>query len=333
MKEINDKFWTREGERVRCDICPARCSLKDGEISRCLTKKNVDGRLVELNYGEVTALAVDPIEKKPLYHYKPTTQILSIGSWGCTLKCKFCQNWQISTQRPALVEKIEPENLVAFVVNNGVKDIAFTYNEPFVSVQWLIDVLPLLVEEGVDIVLVSNGVVNREVAEAVLPYVKAVALDLKGDRDFYKTFCGLNAFDTVIDFAKMCLDMGVWLEVIWLLIEGANDDFFSKLMGVYESYLKEWVPLHISAYYPAYKLHFPPTSPAAVMRFAEEASKSLKFVYSGNILDKEKSSTYCPKCGALLIERVGYEVLVKNLDMESGKCLKCGEKIEGVWGF
>ncbi|MBO8126474.1 MAG: AmmeMemoRadiSam system radical SAM enzyme [Firmicutes bacterium] len=282
------RFWHRLSEEViQCDLCPHFCKLKPGVKGRCLARAGSEEGLISLNYGLFTAVALDPIEKKPLYHFHPGSVILSVGSFGCNLNCPFCQNWQISRDRQSRVVRLTPDELVDQARQGaevGSIGVAFTYNEPLMSIEYLLDVLPLLKAAGQKRVLVTNGMINPEPWQELLPLVDAVNLDIKAfTPDFYSRLIG-GKLDTVLEAAKTLAHSGVHLEITTLLVPGENDDL-EQIEGLVRWIAKELgpeTPIHFSRYFPNYRMHKPPTSLRRLKEAVDLGRKHLRYVYAGN---------------------------------------------------
>ena len=273
---------------VQCGLCPHKCNLNQNKTGLCGTRKNIDGNIKSISYGQVTSLAVDPIEKKPLYHFYPGTAILSVGGFGCNMKCPFCQNYSISQQGIEVSQGyVSPEEMVEFArkatLEAGSIGVAFTYNEPFLSYEYLLDVAPLLKAEGQKVVLVTNGQICQEPLKAILPYIDAMNIDLKAfSEDGYKWMGG--DFKTTKNTIRLSLEAGVHVEVTTLVIPGINDD--SDMMrseAMWISKLRKDIPLHLSRYFPRYKLQTEATPVATLYRLQEISQECLDYVYLGNV--------------------------------------------------
>ena len=273
---------------VQCGLCPHKCNLNQNKTGLCGTRKNIDGNIKSISYGQVTSLAVDPIEKKPLYHFYPGTAILSVGGFGCNMKCPFCQNYSISQQGIEVSQGyVSPEEMVEFArkatLKAGSIGVAFTYNEPFLSYEYLLDVAPLLKAEGQKVVLVTNGQICQEPLKAILPYIDAMNIDLKAfSEDGYKWMGG--DFKTTKNTIRLSLEAGVHVEVTTLVIPGINDD--SDMMrseAMWISKLRKDIPLHLSRYFPRYKLQTEATPVATLYRLQEISQECLDYVYLGNV--------------------------------------------------
>ena len=317
-------FDTLENAEVKCTLCPAECHIRPGKRGVCRSRKNVGGRLVTDNYGELVTLAVDPIEKKPLYHFRPTTQILSTGANCCNLNCRHCQNWTIS-QQTVPTSYASPEQLVALSREYGSDAVAFTYTEPMVWFEYLMDVAPVLKQAGVAVVLVSNGYINEKPLAELLPLVDAANVDIKGIRPtFYKNVCG-GKIEPILENIRTFAESDVHIELTNLIIPRENDadrdvsdliDFVADLPGS--------VPLHFSAYHADYKMTNPAT-PAQTLRSAfERAKEVLDYVFVGNMFIADASDSFCPHCGHLLISRSGFRAQILGLDED--RCASCGQR-------
>lgn len=318
--------------RKRCLVCPHHCGLKEGQRGICRVRMNREGQLLATNYGEFSALALDPIEKKPLYHFYPGSMILSAGSFGCNLSCPFCQNYSIAHQMPA-TRYISPEELVEINLAcqaQGSIGMAFTYNEPVMWLEYIMDTAPLLHGQGLKVVMVSNGYIEAKPLQDLLGLVDAFNIDLKGFNDrFYQRICmgKLAAVQATLAAIAPCAH----LEVTNLLIPGENDhDDEVRDMCRWLANLDSQIVLHFSAYHPAYKMNLPPTPGETLRRAANIAHEYLAHVYLGN-LPGEANDSFCPRCGQVLISRSGYEV--KRLGLTKGKCRYCGEDISYIIDF
>ena len=329
-----------ENGKIVCDACRHHCILKDGEVGICGVRANNKGELVSLVYGRPLSISLDPIEKKPLYHFLPGSHILSIGTFGCNFSCKFCQNYDISQtpkRKPlenikTLIDKhsytLSPQEIVNIAVSRGIKSIAYTYNEPTVFAEYFLDIAKIAKEEGIKNVLVSNGYFSEKLRKIIPKYIDAINIDLKSmSKDFYLKLVG-GKLEYVTENIKY-LYKKVWLELTTLLIPNENDsDEEIKKIANFIKDISSSIPWHISRFFPAYKMMNTPPTPIETLERAYRIAKEvgLKYVYIGNY-PSDKENTYCPECGKLLISRKGYNI---NVLMKDGMC-ECGEKIEGVW--
>lgn len=313
---------------TRCRLCPHHCRIKPGEAGLCRVRRNEAGRLVSLIYGQVTSVAVDPIEKKPLYHFYPGTGILSLGTAGCNFSCLFCQNWQIS-QSLAPTSALPPEEAVRQAQATGSVGIAYTYNEPSIWFEYVLATARLAREAGLKNVLVTNGYWNPEPLEEVLEVVDALNIDLKSmEREFYLKLCGAR-LEPVLRTAKRA-SRSALVEVTHLVIPGYNDseDQFRRLADWVATELGPDTPAHISAYFPRYRLQAPPTPPETLQRAYDIFRQQLNYVYLGNVAAAEGSDTRCPHCGALAIRRRGYRTT--NHLADGARCAGCGRGLPVV---
>lgn len=332
---------------VQCTACHHWCGIAPGEAGKCGVRRNFGGKLYLVTYGKAAAVHVDPVEKKPLYHFLPGEPILSLGTVGCNLFCKFCQNWQISQFREFKVnpetgetdryvgEDWPPERVVQTAEEMGVRLIAYTYNEPVVWVEYARDIAKLAVERDMRNVFVSSGFETKHAWSYVEPYLHAVNLDLKGFTErFYRELTGARLKPVLenIEFLGGEKWDQVWMEVTTLLIPGYNDSPEEvRAMARFLAGINKNIPWHLSAAHPDYQMRDIPYTPHEKLVEAYEIGKEegLNFVYVGNVRDLERSTTYCPKCGAPLVARDGYRV--HELWQERGVCPKCGAEIPGVW--
>jgi pyruvate formate lyase activating enzyme len=325
--KVEAKYYDKiDNGYVRCHLCPANCRIASSRQGICLVRTNEDGTLYASEYGKTIAINLDPIEKKPLYHFKPGTQILSVGPNGCNLSCVFCQNWGIS-QVKSSTRYVSPRNLVQLAGTHGSIGVAFTYTEPLVWYEFLLDSAWLLRESGLAVVIVSNGYINEAPARELFKHIDAANFDLKSIRpDFYRKICRGKLQD-VQRTIMIALEMGVHVELTNLLIPTLNDsDGEITALADWVANLNSRIPLHFSRYFPHYKLDLPPT-PEERLTFAyETAKKRLENVYVGNINGIGGSDTVCRKCGATLIKRNGYRVEVIGLN--GSDCAKCDEKTD-----
>jgi len=278
----------KEKSPVLCNLCPHKCNLSQNQTGFCGTRRNIDGKITSISYGQVTSLAIDPIEKKPLYHFYPGTAILSVGGFGCNMKCPFCQNYSISQQGiEASQGYVSPEEMLEFArkatSKAGSIGVAFTYNEPFLSYEYLLDVAPLLKADGQKMVLVTNGQICQEPLKKLLHYVDAMNIDLKVfSEDGYKWMGG--DFKTAQNTIEMAVETGVHVEVTTLVIPGINDNTdMMRSEAQWLAQVKKDIPLHLSRYFPRYKLKTEATPVATLHRIQEISQEYLDFVYLGNV--------------------------------------------------
>jgi pyruvate formate lyase activating enzyme len=316
-----------ENGRAHCHLCPHECRIAEEKKGICRTRTNAGGRLELLNYGEYTSFGLDPIEKKPLYHFHPGSEILSIGGMGCNFTCSFCQNCEISQGEPA-TRHVEPQELANEVVKNLDHSIglAYTYNEPFIWFEFVRDSAPLIRKAGGKIVFVTNGYVNPAPLAELLPLIDAMNVDLKAfDDEFYKKQCG-GRVGPVKETIAAAVRAGVHVEVTLLLIPTLNDSNVRlHEQASWIASLSKDIPFHISRYFPCHELTLPPTPAPTIKKAREIAMEYLNYVYVGNIGDADGARTVCPLCRHTVIERLGYRTEVSGLD--GTKCANCGAAI------
>ncbi len=305
---IKTAAWWRplENGQVACDLCPIGCRLREGQTGPCASRANHEGAMVPLHYGRIVSAAVDPIEKKPLYHFFPGRPILSVAAPGCNLHCMFCQNWAISQDGDARTTRMSPAELVELALAENSLGIAFTYSEPLVWFEYVKDTATLARARGLKTVLVTNGYLNPEPLAELLPVIDAANVDLKSMDDvFYRKVCKAR-LDPVLAAIAQFHAAGVHLEITNLLIPGHNDeDGQIQALVDFVADLDPDIPLHFSAYHPAWKLNAPPTPQATLLGAFALARKRLNWVYLGNVRVAEGRDTVCPGCGAVVIDRTG----------------------------
>ncbi len=324
-----------DNKAVQCQLCPRRCVIPNGRRGFCGIRENRDGTLYTLSYAKAVSIHIDPIEKKPLFHFLPSTTAFSIATAGCNLKCKFCQNWEISQARPEEVEYtyIEPVDLVKNVKESGSRTLAYTYTEPTIFYEYMLETAKLAHKEGIKNVMHSNGFINEEPLRELAKYLDAANIDLKGFTEDYYSKMTEGGLEPVLKSLKILKEEGVHLELTNLVLSGYNDDpdSITKMCRWIKENLGPDIPLHFSRFFPMYKLmHLNPTPVETLERARQIALDcGLKYVYIGNVGGHRGENTYCPKCKKIVIERKGYFILQNNI--ENGKCKFCGEKIEGIW--
>lgn len=323
MKEA--LFWRKEGEKVRCELCPHFCLILEGKAGRCRVRKSEGGRLISCNYGKVVSVALDPIEKKPLYHFHPGETILSIGTNGCNFACKFCQNWELAEAK-APAEDIKASDVPALVKRARSFGVAYTYNEPFVWYEFVLDAARLCHTLGIKNVLVTNGFVNPEPLEELLPYIDALNIDIKSIRQAFHDKLTGGKVEPVLDAARRA-NKKAHVEITNLIIPGYNDspDQFEELARWIAENLGPETPTHLSAYFPRHKLDAPPTPLATLVAAKAVFDRFLSYVYVGNAPTSEGTDTLCPTCGNVIVERLGFGARVKGL--KGTRCAECGRDI------
>jgi len=322
--------------KILCTLCPRYCKIGPGQSGFCYIRQNIDDELVTLGYGHPTGFAVDPIEKKPLYHFLPGSSILSFGTAGCNLGCKFCQNWSMSKARLDDLNAldVEPEAVVQLALKHHTPSIAYTYNDPTIFGEYVYDISRLAREEHIKSVMVTAGYIDPVARKEVYRYIDAANVDLKAfsDRFYHKlTFSHLGDVLNTIKWLKA--EAGIWIELTTLLIPGENDDRdeLSRMCDWILENLGDTTPLHFTAFHPDFKMLDRPATPVETLIMARKTAlqKGLKYCYLGNVFSREGQSTICPACKTVLIERSWHTVLTQNL--KSGKCGACGYRIEGVF--
>ncbi len=319
-----------EGKKVKCGLCRRNCLIQENGKGQCGVRKNLGGKLYSLVYGRTLTMEIDPIEKKPLFNFKPGTQCLGISTYGCNFFCRHCQNWQISQQRDekaiAAVPFTSPVEIVEQTLAAGVEGIAYTYTDPTIFAEYALDTMKLARKKGLYNVWVSNGYMSKECIDEIVPFLDAINVDLKGDARFYKEIVGNANIEFVKENIAYLYKKKIHLEVTNLIVPGYNDkekDFES--VSSFVASLSSFVPLHFTRFWPCYKMqHLPPTDVGKLHKAKEIAEKAgLKYVYIGNVAEEE--STKCPKCRAVLIKRFGFAAQPVGLG-KKGECRKCGAK-------
>jgi pyruvate formate lyase activating enzyme len=332
------RYWHQlEDGRIQCDLCPRFCRLRSGQRGMCFVRAHLDGGIVLTTYGRSSGFCVDPIEKKPLNHFLPGTPILSFGTAGCNLACKFCQNWDISKSREMdrLMDTASPETIARTAKRLGCRSVAFTYNDPVIFHEYAVDVARACREEGILSVAVTAGYVCPEPREEFYSHMDAANIDLKAfSETFYRTLAS-GHLEPVKDTLKyVCNETDVWVELTTLLIPGWNDsdDELHQMTGWVAENLGRDVPMHFTAFHPDWKLREIPATPVSTLTRARAIAleNGLRFAYTGNVHDESGGSTYCPGCGHLLIGRNWYVLSDWNLTRD-GSCEACGTILPGVF--
>ena len=320
---------------IRCDLCPKRCMIEPGQSGECRVRVNLDGRLLAVSYGHPCTVHVDPIEKKPLFHFLPGTSSLSLATVGCNLHCKNCQNWEISQQNPEEVaaSPLPPEKVPQLAVEHGCASVSYTYTDPVVYYEYASDSSIYARQAGLRNALVTAGYINEQPWRELCRKVDAVRIDLKALSDtFYQEICGAT-LQPVLDSLVTARTLGLHIEVINLLIPTLNDSDrqIADLCRWLVTHLGREIPLHFSRFFPNYQMKNLPPTPAATLLKARQIARDsgLYYVYLGNILIADGENTYCPQCGRLLVERRAYKVLQNHID--KGGCRYCQQQIYGVW--
>ena len=334
-------YWTKkEGTTVQCQNCPHQCVLKDGERGFCRVRENRNGKLYTLSYGNPCAVHIDPIEKKPLYHFLPGTFAYSIATAGCNFRCKHCQNYQISQVAPEETKnyKLPPESLVDQVIyykrKYDISSIAYTYTEPSVFIEYMIDSSKLAKNKGIKNVYHSNGYLNKKPLMDLIPFLDGANVDLKFFKEDSYREIAAGSLNPVLDTLKELKSHGVWVEITYLVIPTINDGEgeIKQMIDWVLANLGDEVPIHFSRFYPTYKLENLPGTPLEKVEKARNLAleSGSKYSFVGNVPSGHPGeNTYCPGCGKLLIKRRGFYILENNIKKD--RCPGCGEKIAGVW--
>ncbi len=332
------RYWRMlDDGRIQCDLCPRFCKLRDGQRGLCFVRARDGDAVVLTTYGRSSGFCVDPIEKKPLNHFLPGTPVLSFGTAGCNLTCKFCQNWDISkaTEFDRLQDQASPAQIAQAAKDMGARSVAFTYNDPVIFLEYAVDVAQACREAGVKTVAVTAGYITREARKEFFDAMDATNIDLKGfTEEFYKTLCTaeLRAVQDTLEYVKH--ETSCWLEITTLLIPGKNDsptEIDAMTRWIHER-LGPDTPLHFSAFHPDWRMRDIPGTPKATLQTARRIAmdNGLRYVYTGNVHDEAGQSTYCHGCGTRLIGRDGYDITGWSLTAD-GHCAHCGEACGGVF--
>ncbi len=336
MKEA--LFWEKVPDKkyIQCHLCPWNCKILNGKVGNCRVRKNIDGTLFSLNYGRNSSVNIDPIEKKPLYHVLPGTPILSIGSSGCNLHCKNCQNWEISQrfiENPPY--KTSPKEILELAKRYKTPSIAYTYNEPTVFYEFTLDCSRLSNKENMLNVYVTNGYISKEPLMEIAPVLDAANIDIKGfDEKIYNVLCGGGHLEAYLEALKNWAmpENKIFIELTNLVIPGWSDDLDKtrEMVRWIIDNLGPETPIHFSRYFPMYQLDAPAT-PLETLKKATSIAKEegMYYIYVGNAPELGMENTICPGCNEIVIERRGYRILKNNI--RDGKCLKCGYKIHGIF--
>ncbi|MFO7950274.1 MAG: AmmeMemoRadiSam system radical SAM enzyme [Candidatus Fermentibacteraceae bacterium] len=320
---------------VQCLLCPHTCRLEEGQRGTCRVRMNLDGELVSLVYGRPVAAHVDPVEKKPVYHYLPGTKTFSIATAGCNLGCEFCQNWEISQAAPEDVPpyRMEPGEVVSRAEETGCSSVAYTYTEPIVFYEYVEDTARLAREAGMGNIMVTAGYINEGPLRELAPLIDAVNVDLKSIRDdYYRTVCH-GTVGPVLNTLEVLREMGVWLEVTNLVVPGLNDseEDLEELCSWIADNLGPDVPLHFSRFFPTYRMTDRPPTPLQTLERAGEIASGagLRYVYVGNVVTSRGDDTFCPECGRAVVRRDRFRIVENGI--EDRRCAECGREIPGVW--
>ena len=335
---VPTKYWHKlDDGRIQCDVCPRLCRLREGQRGFCFVRACLDEQIVLTTYGRSSGYCIDPIEKKPLNHFLPGTPVLSFGTAGCNLGCKFCQNWDISKSREidTLADSASPEAIALAAERLGCRSVAFTYNDPVIFLEYAIDVAQACHTLGIKAVAVTAGEICAEPREEFYRYMDAANVDLKGfTEDFYKKICASHLQPVLDTLVYLKHETDTWFEITNLLIPGLNDSDqeLEQMTEWVVEHVGPEVPMHFTAFHPDWKMRDrPPTPPATLMKARQIALKNgVRYAYTGNVHDKRGSSTYCHECGQTLIGRDWYVLSDWNVT-DDGCCTSCGTPCVGVF--
>ncbi|NUN14433.1 MAG: AmmeMemoRadiSam system radical SAM enzyme [Myxococcales bacterium] len=334
---VRARWWHKLADgRLECTLCPRYCHMADGQHGFCLIRENHNGTLIQTAWGRTSGFAIDPIEKKPLNHFLPGTKVLSFGTAGCNLACKFCQNWSISKARLSLVaaDAVTPEDIAMAALENGCPSVAYTYNDPTIFGEFVIDVARATRAVGVRNVMVTAGYITKEAREDIYPWIDAANVDLKGfSEEFYRKMTLSELAPVKETIRWLVKETPVWVELTTLLIPGKNDspDELERMTDWILSELGPDVPIHFTAFHPDFKLTDLPRTPKSTLTLARNIAmrKGIRYVYTGNVVDPEGGTTYCSGCGQAVITRNWHRIGTMNL--HGNKCAGCETVLPGVF--
>lgn len=328
-------FEKKPGRKVKCVLCPRECVVDDHERGYCGVRENRGGEYYTLVWGSPCTLNIDPVEKKPLFHFLPGTQIFSLATVGCNVNCKFCQNWQISQIRPEQEKSYEasPEKIMELARRAQVPAIASTYSEPVIFYEYVKDIGQVALKQGLKNIIISNGYIQEKPIIELLPFLSAVKIDLKAYTErFYKEVVG-GELKPVLETLQRLAKAGIWTEIVYLVIPTQNDDEgeLRAMSRWVAANLGRDVPIHFTRFHPEYMMKTLPPTPMETLTNARDIAlaEGLRYVYVGNVPGHPGEHTYCPSCKAVVIRRTGFHVELDGFDR--GACRKCGQKIPGVW--
>ena len=338
---VKAKWWKRlDDNKVECYLCPVNCKLKEGSVGSCGVRANIGGELYTFTYGSLISAAIDPVEKKPLFHFLPGHKTLTIATPGCNLHCKGCQNWEISQVPKGEIFKnrfydetfIPPELIVEKALEHGCESISYSYSDPTIFAEYMIDVARRAKEAGLKNIMVTAGYINPEPLEEIDKYMDAYSIDLKFfDDKAYREY-SKGRLKPVLETIKYVFDRGKWVELTTLLVpQYLTEEQLKNIAEWIGNELAPWVPWHLSRFFPHYKATNLPPTPIEDLIKAYHIGKSagLEYVFIGNVFGNDYESTYCPNCGSVVIGRKGY--FITEMNLKDGKCEKCGYEIKGVW--
>ena len=330
-----DFYHKLDNGLVACDLCPRRCIIAPGQRGVCRVRENRKGKLYSVVYGHPCSVGKEPIEKAPLFHFLPGRLRITLATAGCNQFCKYCQNWEISQARPEDVKSLDmtPAEVVALAEKEHVPIICFTYSEPIIFYEYMVDIAKLARAKGIRTAVVTGGYINPEPLKQLCTLVDAIKIDLKGfTPEFYQNVCS-STLEPVLEACKVVAQSRTHLELVNLVVPALNDDTATirNMCRWIRENIGDTVPVHFTRFHPEYRLQNSPPTPIATLKgaLAVARSESLKFVYIGNVPGHEAENTYCPKCGKAVIRRSGYSIVENSL--KNGKCPYCGTRIPGVW--
>jgi pyruvate formate lyase activating enzyme len=336
LSQVEARYYKKHPDReIECELCPRSCKLGDKERGYCGVRENIGGTYYTLVYGKACSANIDPIEKKPLFHYLPGSSALSIATAGCNVNCKFCQNWEISQVRPEQVTHYDfpPQAVVQSAQKNNCPVIAYTYTEPIIFYEYMYDTSVEANKKGIHNVVITGGYINPEPLVELTKVVQAIKVDLKAfSQDFYASYVR-GKLEPVLEAIKIISKSKVWMEIVYLVIPTLNDSP-QEIRGVSQWLRKEVgpdVPLHFSRFHPMYLVKNLPSTPISTLERAHKIAKDegLNYVYIGNVPGHRAESTYCPKCGKVVIDRKGYRI--ERIELEDNRCKNCNTPIPGIW--
>lgn len=333
------KWWILKDEKILCELCPRYCKIGNGQAGFCFIRYNEGGELKTKGFGRTTGFALDPIEKKPLFHVYPSKKILSFGTAGCNMGCMFCQNWDISKARDdeRMSDIVDSKYIIsrACKMKNNMDNtgLAFTYNEPTIWGEWVFELASLAKKNDLLSVMVTNGYITHRAVKDIYPLIDAANIDLKSFTDYFYYKLTLSHIQPVLDAILWIKSEGTWVELTNLIIPGRNDspEEIKELSEWVHYYCGDDTPVHFTAFHPDYKMTDVPPTPFSTLQMAYDTAKEtgLKYVYTCNAADDETASTYCPSCSELLIKRSWYDIKITGLD--GNKCSNCGYEIKGIF--
>jgi pyruvate formate lyase activating enzyme len=335
---VPTRYWhVLDDGRIQCDLCPRHCRLRESQRGLCYVRQRLDDEIKLVSYGRSSGFCIDPIEKKPLNHFYPGTAVLSFGTAGCNLACKFCQNWDMTRSREmdTLADAASPVELATLAVRHGCRSVAFTYNDPVIFHEYAIDVAVACRARGIKTVAVTAGYIDPAPRREFFAAMDAANVDLKAFTDrFYHKVCGAHLTPVLETLEYVRAETSTWLELTTLLIPRHNDSDaeIDAMTRWVVAHLGPDVPMHFTAFHPDWRMRdVPPTPPETLIRARRIAmDNGVHYAYTGNVIDPEGSSTWCPICHALVIDRVGYHIGEWHLD-RAGRCLGCGARIPGLF--